>query len=156
MAQFLLATAFFQAFQSLDYRTMQSYYHDEATFYDPVFLTQDAAGVRAMWEMLLSQGTDMKLEFKVLEEDDHHAKVEWIARYTFTATGKKVVNHVTSAMEFKDGLIYKQRDHFDLWKWSGQALGASGKLLGWTGFLKTQIRDKARGNLAKYRQKKGI
>lgn len=135
---------------------MQSMYHDEATFHDPVFLTQDAGGVRAMWEMLLSQGTDMKLKFKVLEEDDKHAKVEWIANYTFSATGRKVENHVTSVMEFKDGLIYKQRDHFDLWKWSGQALGISGKLLGWTGFLKTKLRDKARGNLDKYRKKNGL
>ncbi len=35
---------------------MNSVYHPEVTFYDPVFENLDAAQVKAMWEMLTSQG----------------------------------------------------------------------------------------------------
>ena len=38
-----------------------------------------------------------------------------------------------------DGKIIKHTDIFDLWEWSKQALGVSGYLLGWSGFMKNKI-----------------
>lgn len=48
------------------------------------------------------------------------------------------------------GLIRTQRDSFDFWAWSRQALGAPGLLLGWTPFLHNKVRAQAAANLRKY------
>jgi len=49
-----------------------------------------------------------------------------------------------------EGLIATQRDRFDFWAWSRQALGAPGLLLGWTPMLKNKVRAGAAKNLAAY------
>lgn len=153
MAIIMIATAFFNAFQSFDYRTMQDLYHDDATFHDPVFQDLNSAEVKAMWEMLLTSGTDLKLRYEVIEESDTAATVKWIANYTFSQTKRKVENHVTTKMEFRDGKIYRQRDTFNLWKWSRMAIGAAGVTLGWTPIVKGKIRKTAGGNLKKFMAK---
>ena len=49
-----------------------------------------------------------------------------------------------------EGLIATQRDRFDFWAWSRQALGRAGLLLGWTPMLKNKVRAGAAKNLAAY------
>jgi hypothetical protein len=63
-----------------------------------------------------------------------------------------VVNVITSQFHFQDGLIIKHIDDFDIWKWSKQALGITGFLFGWTGFLQTKIQEKAILSLKKYQE----
>ena len=48
------------------------------------------------------------------------------------------------------GRIVKHRDSFDFWKWSRQALGAPGVLLGWTPFLRGKVRGTANANLRRF------
>ena len=115
---------------------MQSCYHSEAQFSDPVFQNLNALEVKAMWHMLCEQGKDLKIEFTMLDENT----VIWKASYSFSKTERKVNNEITATFEFKEGLIYRHTDKFDLWKWSGMALGITGTLLGWTPFLKSKIR----------------
>lgn len=74
----------------------------------------------------------------------------WEAVYTFSASGRRVHNKMDSAFAFKDGKIIGHRDHFAFWRWSRQALGLSGLLLGWSPFLKAKVRARARGNLDKF------
>lgn len=50
----------------------------------------------------------------------------------------------------KEGKIVGHVDHFDFWRWSRQALGAPGLLLGWTPILRGKIRSRARGNLDRF------
>jgi hypothetical protein len=45
-------------------------------------------------------------------------------------------------------------DSFDLWKWSGQALGFKGKFLGWAPFVHKAIRQQAAKGLAQFRAAK--
>ena len=72
------------------------------------------------------------------------------ARYTFSATGRKVLNRIDASFEFRDGLIVRHIDRFDFWRWSRQALGTPGLLLGWTGFLRGKVRAKAAASLAAF------
>ena len=51
----------------------------------------------------------------------------------------------------EDGKIIDHRDEFDLWKWSAQALGLPGKLLGWSPMVKSRIRSTTRSNLDAFR-----
>jgi limonene-1,2-epoxide hydrolase len=142
-----LLTRFYSAFQQHDHAAMAACYHPEARFSDPVFPDLDAKGVCAMWRMLLTSGTDLRLEFKVLEEGANGGKVHWDAYYTFSKTGRKVHNSIDARFTFKDGLIIVHTDHFDFWKWSRQALGTPGWLLGWTPMIRNKVRSMAAASL---------
>ena len=50
----------------------------------------------------------------------------------------------------EQGLITRQRDRFDFWAWSRQALGMPGLLLGWTPFLRHKVQRQAAANLQKF------
>lgn len=149
-----LICRFYTAFQQLDYRTMQECYSEDPIFNDPVFGILEGQAVGAMWEMLCRNARDFSLEFGNIQLlDEEYATCNWTARYTFSKTGRKVVNKIKAHMRIQDGKITEHTDEFDIWKWSRQALGASGLLLGWTGFIKSRIRKNARASLIKFMQK---
>ena len=122
---------------------MQSCYSDNATFNDAVFTNLNAAQVRAMWEMLIKGGKDLQLEFKNISANDKTGNAEWIAHYTFSRTGNKVVNHIYASFVFENGKIVQHTDSFDFYKWSKQSLGTVGLLLGWTSFLQKKVQQAA-------------
>ena len=140
---------FYTAFAQRDWAIMGACYHHEARLSDPVFPDLDALHVRAMWRMLVEQGHDLCISFTVLHEDHRKGHVRWEAFYTFSRTGRKVHNVVTSHFKLKDGLILHQRDRFSFWGWSRQALGLSGKLLGWTPAVRGRVRGQAAAALLK-------
>lgn len=146
---------FYTAFQQLDYKAMQQCYSDDIIFSDPVFLLLKGEEAKAMWEMLCKNARDFSLSFSDIELiDDEYATCSWVASYTFSKTGNKVVNNVKAFMKLKDGKIIEHSDGFRLSTWAGQALGWKGVLFGWTGFMKRGIQKNARKNLAYYMQSK--
>jgi len=150
-----LITKFYSAFQKLDYGTMQSCYHEGAIFNDPAFGILEGDEVRAMWEMLCKNAKDFKLSFSNIQLlDDEYCTCNWTANYIFSKTGRKVTNNIKAHMRIRDGLITEHTDQFDIWKWSRQALGLSGVLLGWSNFMKVKIRKMARKNLQKFMESK--
>jgi hypothetical protein len=64
----------------------------------------------------------------------------------------KVVNRISAQFYFQDGLIIRHTDDFDIWKWSKQALGLTGYLFGWTGFMQNKIHTNAILSLRKYQK----
>ncbi len=70
-----------------------------------------------------------------------------MATYLFSQTGRTVVNDTQARFVFRDGLICEHHDHFELWRWSRQALGAKGLLLGWTPMVQNAIRGQAQKGL---------
>ena len=146
---------FYSAFQQLDYRGMQNCYSDDIVFSDPVFLLLRGNEAKAMWEMLCKNARDFSLSFSEIELIDHeYATCSWTASYTFSRTGRKVVNHIKAFMRLKDGKIIEHSDGFRLSTWAAQALGWKGVLFGWTGFMKRGIQKNARRNLAYFIQSK--
>ena len=135
-----LLERFYTAFAKRDAATMAACYADDATFSDPVFPDLDATHVRGMWRMLCERGADLQLEHSGIEADDTTGKAHWEARYTFSATGRKVHNIIDASFTFRDGKITSHKDAFDFWRWSRQALGFSGVLLGWTPLVQNKIR----------------
>ena len=105
-----------------------------------LFPDLDATHVRGMWRMLCERGADLQLEHSGIEADDTTGKAHWEARYTFSATGRKVHNIIDASFTFRDGKITSHKDAFDFWRWSRQALGFSGVLLGWTPLVQNKIR----------------
>jgi hypothetical protein len=141
------------AMHAKDAETMAGCYAPGATFSDPVFGGLTDGEPQDMWRMLVGRSRDMTVELVEREADgDMWGHARWIARYTFGQTGRRVVNDVRSELRFDGaGLITAQTDTFDFWRWSRQALGAPGVLLGWTPVLRASVRDKARAGLAAFR-----
>lgn len=151
-----LLETFYKAFQQKDYATMQNCYHDDATFSDEAFKNLNSQEVKAMWQMLITRGTDLELIFNNCIADDTKGSAHWEATYTFSKTGRKVINKIDAAFEFKDGKIFRHIDTFDFHKWSSQALGIIGTLLGWTGVLQNKVSQTAMEQLKGYMIKKGL
>ena len=97
--------SFYTAFQNKDFKTMQQCYADNAVFTDEVFIDLDAKKVRAMWEMLIKGGKDLQLEFSDVKADEKEGSANWVATYTFSKTGKKVINKIHAKFIFENGKI---------------------------------------------------
>jgi ketosteroid isomerase-like protein len=141
---------FYSSFQNKDVKAMQECYADHSGFSDPVFVDLSTEQVRAMWAMLLKSGKDLRIEFKNVCGTETGGTAEWDAYYTFSATGNKVINRVRASFIIKNHKITRHKDQFHFYTWARQALGLTGILLGWTGFLRDKVRTKARKNLEKY------
>ena len=144
-----LITRFHAAFAKRDGDAMSACYARDATFTDPVF---DLRGgdIGAMWRMLCSRGADLRVESSNLSTDGDTGSADWQAWYTFSTTGRPVHNIVHSRFRFADGLIVEQIDAFDFWRWSRQALGPPGVLLGWTPLVRNKVRANARVALDRF------
>ncbi|MGH8050758.1 MAG: nuclear transport factor 2 family protein [Arenimonas sp.] len=154
-----LLEKFYNAFANLDAETMTSCYHENAEFEDPAFSLHGKKEVVGMWTMLCTtvkeKGRDVwQFEHSDITADDLQGKAHWEPRYRFSATGRMVHNIVDAKFRFKDGLIISHQDHFDFWRWSKQALGTPGVILGWSSFLKKKVRSQAAANLAAFMAKR--
>lgn len=150
-----LIAKFYTAFANADAKTMSECYHPNVHFIDPAFGLLKEEQVSKMWKMLLlkSKG-DIKIEFSNIKADEISGSARWIATYNFSKTNRKVINTISSEFIFQDGLIIKHTDNFDVWKWSKQAFGITGYLLGWTGFFQNKIKEQALLSLKKFQQPK--
>ena len=150
-----LIAKFYTAFQKLDYKTMNDCYSYDIVFNDPVFGLLQSDEARAMWEMLCKNGKDLSLTYSNIQTDDNeYYTCNWTAKYTFSKTGRKVVNHIKAFMRIKDGKIIEHSDGFRLSTWIAQAFGWKGVLFGWTGFMKRKVQKAARKNLESFMQVK--
>ncbi|HEX6241876.1 MAG TPA: nuclear transport factor 2 family protein, partial [Polyangiales bacterium] len=99
-----LITSFYQAFSRRDWQAMGACYHPDVHFTDPVFdLHGDQA--RLMWQMLCTRGKDLEIDFRDVRVEGARGYAHWDARYTFSATGGKVLNRIDASFEFRDDLI---------------------------------------------------
>jgi ketosteroid isomerase-like protein len=137
-----LIERFYRAFQQRDGAAMTAFYHPQATFTDPAF-TLRGEQIGKMWRMLCSRGADLRIEFANVHADGSSGSADWQAWYTFTTSGRPVHNIVHARFQFADDLIIEHIDDFDFWRWSRQALGPVGWLLGWSPILRQKVRSQA-------------
>ena len=147
-----LIERFYAAFDARDGAAMAACYAPGAHFSDPVFpdLNGDepgsdvadahVAGERAADRAARARGRRRR------------GTAHWRAHYVFTQTGRPVVNDVRATFRFAGGLIAEHHDEFSFHRWSRQALGAPGLLLGWTPLLKASVRRRAAASLASFKQ----
>jgi ketosteroid isomerase-like protein len=149
-----LVDTFYAAFSRRDAETMAACYHPDVRFSDPVFPDLRGAHAGNMWRMLCERAPTLKVEYSKVSADDKAGTAHWEAHYDFTATGRKVHNIIDAAFEFRDGKIVRHVDTFDFWRWAGMALGAKGKLLGWTPIVRNAVRKQAAKGLDVYEAKR--
>ncbi len=146
-----LITKFYTAFANGDARQMIACYHEEVVFKDPAFGTLKGQKACKMWEMLLSKKEAIEeVSFGDIQSTENTASADWKVVYYFGPKKRKVINEVHATFTFKDGKIIEHTDDFDIWKWSKQALGTAGLLLGWTPLVQTKIQKLANKNLEEY------
>lgn len=134
---------FYDCFGNKDAEGMVALYADDIEFSDPVFPALKGAEAKAMWRMLCARAADLRVEASDIEGDEHAGKAHWDAHYTFSATGRKVLNRIDARFTFRDGKIVKHQDSFDLWAWTRMALGFKGTLLGWSPIVRNAVRKQA-------------
>ena len=149
-----LITDLYSAFQKRDGAKMAGFYHADAVFSDAVFGPLHGKEIGAMWQMLCLRGKDLKVGFSRVNADNKSGSAHWQAWYTFSSTGRKVHNVIHATFIFKNGKILEHHDHFNFWRWSSQALGPLGVLLGWTPFVQSKVRAQAKNALIAFMQKK--
>lgn len=141
---------FYEAFARRDAETMGACYAPNAHFSDPVFTDLDGDEVRAMWRMLCERGKDLEVVHSNVSTAGDTGSAHWDADYTFSGTGRKVHNSIDATFTFENGLIVDHADRFDLYKWTRQALGPVGMLLGWTPMIQNKVRSGARESLNEF------
>lgn len=140
-------TRFYQAFNRLDAEAMSACYTEDVVFSDPVFGVLKGRQAGDMWRMLTSRAKDFSLIFDNVRADGHTGGAHWVTTYLFSQTGNTVVNDIQARFVFRDGKICEHHDQFDVWRWSRQALGTKGLLLGWTPLVQNAIRAQAQKGL---------
>jgi hypothetical protein len=157
--------ALYGAFARLDGRAMQACYADDAVFSDPVFDLHGRTQIGGMWRMLCDSASQHGAEvwrietrgIEALGPGASQGRAHWEAWYRFSATGRDVHNVIDATFTFDPNhRILSHRDRFDFWRWSRQALGLPGTLLGWTPMLRAKVQAKARGRLEAYLAKHAI
>lgn len=147
---------FYSAFARLDADAMAGCYADQAAFDDEVFSLRGQPEIAGMWRMLCeatrAKGAEVwKLRYRDLQADDAAGRAHWDAHYRFSATGRIVDNSIDARFEFDPaGRILRHKDRFDFWRWSRQALGAPGLLLGWSPLLRRKVQARAAANLRQF------
>jgi ketosteroid isomerase-like protein len=149
-ANLQLIERFYTAFDQGDGDTMAACYAPDVRFSDPVFPDLRGSRAGAMWRMLTDVPGDLRVELHEHEADEAVGSAHWIAHYTFTETGRPVVNDIQATFRFENGLIAEHRDRFSFHRWSRQALGTPGLLLGWTPILRATVRRRAAARLEKF------
>ncbi len=145
-----LVRRFYDAFSRRDGDAMAACYAPDVRFSDPVFTDLRGPRAGAMWRMLTGRAADLRVEASGIRADDATGQAHWEAWYTFSATGRAVHNVIDARFTFRDGLVVEHVDTFDFWRWSRQALGPTGLLLGWTPMVRNKVRATAAQGLEKF------
>lgn len=143
---------FYDAFKKADAKTMIDCYDNNIQFSDPAFGKLYGEKAKKMWLMLVRPG--IEINYDNVWTNGNKGGANWQAEYIFTPTGRKVINKIKAEFEFNEGKILIHNDYFDLWKWSRQALGLKGMLLGWSNFFKKALQAKVGKQLEKFEIKK--
>ncbi|WP_109830655.1 nuclear transport factor 2 family protein [Reichenbachiella versicolor] len=144
---------FYSAFNERDSEVMNSCYHEDVRFTDPVFQHLDYNETKAMWSMLVSRATDLTVELVSCKEQGNIVVANWEAIYTFSKTGRKVHNRIEATLRFEDELIIDHVDRFDIYNWCKMAFGFLGLILGWTSKFQNKVRVMAEKSLNSYMSK---
>lgn len=150
-----LINQFYEAFARRDAEGMAACYHADVVFSDPAFGELRGKDAGDMWRMLTSRGKDLEVRHSQVSASGERGSAHWDATYTFSATGRRVVNSIDATFVFRDGKIVEHRDSFDLYAWMKQAMGPVGLLVGWSGFVQRKFQGKAREGLRQWQAKRG-
>lgn len=142
---------FYTSFSNGNVKGMLECYHKDIVFQDAVFGKLEGERAFKMWEMLLSKKKQNTIiTFNNVEATAEKGKANWVVKYEYGAKKRKVINKVQANFKFKDSKIIEHLDDFNLWKWTQQAIGPAGYLMGWTTYMKNKIQKTTKSKLDRF------
>lgn len=142
---------FYKSFAACNIDGMLECYHDDVVFEDPAFGVLKGEDAKNMWRMLLKRsGGNLNIAYSNVKGTETGGSANWRAEYAYGPKKRKVINEISAQFEIENNAIVKHTDTFDLWKWSRQALGLPGYLLGWSPFMKKKINSTTNGLLEEF------
>ncbi len=146
-----LVSRFYSALAKLDANTLNACYSSNIVFYDPMFELLKGNEVTAMWQMLCKNAKNFSLLYdSIADAGEGYYNCNWKASYTFSKTGRAVVNNGKAYMKIENGFITEHSDAWSLHTWSAQALGIMGKLFGWNNYFRRKLKNSAKRRLMDY------
>jgi len=146
-----LIEQFYRSFSEGNAEAMGACYHADVHFTDPAFGDLHGDEARSMWKMLMQRSTEpAKIQVKNVQANEETGSADWLANYKFGPKKRPVENHVSAEFKFVDGKIIRHKDDFNFWKWSRQATGLPGWLLGWTPIMKKKVQSTVNTALEKF------
>ncbi len=146
----------YAALEAGDGDAMAACYAPGATFEDPAFGRLEGEDVGAMWRMLTSRSTGVRVELRDHAAAGGTGTANWVAHYRFGPKQRPVVNDVRATYRFApDGRIAEHVDRFDLGRWGAQAMGPVQGILGRTPLLGLLVRRTTRAQLDAFKARSG-
>ncbi|MFK7950487.1 MAG: nuclear transport factor 2 family protein [Saprospiraceae bacterium] len=144
-----LIQVFFTAFANKDLDTMLDCYHKNVIYDDVGFGKQEGEKAKKVWRFLI-QNVDKNaiITFSNIQISASTGQANWTTKYTFGK--RKITNQITATFRFQDGKIIYHKDDYSLWKWSQQAFGLIGFLIGWLPLFRWLIRWQMQRNLQRF------
>ena len=105
-----------------DHAAMADCYHENATFKDIAFHLHGREKIHEMWKFVTRPEPGLTVSFEIVSADEDQVQARLTDHYTFTDTGRKVDNAITSTFHFKDGLIIDHKDDCDPVAWANMAM----------------------------------
>ena len=139
---------FFEALRRADTNVIDSCYHPQISYSDPLFEDLRGARVALRWRMLLKQADSFSLEHSLVFADERKAQVQWTANYRLK--GRAISIPMLSTLAIWDDLIVRQVDEYDFWQYCRQAQGVAGVLLGGLEPYQKTIKRRARRELERF------
>ena len=145
---------FYEAFEELDAEKMVACYADDIIFEDPAFGKLEGKRAKNMWRMLCAsqKGQNFQVKASNFTRVEEWGSAHWEAKYIFSKTGRSVHNKIDARFLIRDEKIVHHRDAFNLYRWSKQAFGLTGNLIGWTPFFKKKLQVQTNQLLDKFEQ----
>lgn len=144
-----LLHTFFTAFAKKDLDTMLACYHKNVVYDDVGFGKQKGKNAKAVWRFLIQTvGKKSVITFSNIQTSATTGQANWAVTYYFGK--RKITNNITAIFRFQDGKIIYHKDKYSLWKWSRQAFGSVGYLVGWSPVFRGLIRWQMQRSLRKF------
>ncbi|MBO9619550.1 MAG: nuclear transport factor 2 family protein [Niabella sp.] len=150
-------TAFFEAFERLDYGQMNDLYVDDIIYSDPLFGLLQGPAVKDRWELICTSVKDFHLTiFKTEAIDGEYATCSWQVDYFSVRLHKQIVFSAKTFMKIVDGAITEHSEGYNLTQWIGKAYGLKGRLFGWTNFMKRKVQKEQLQALERFSKSKNL
>ena len=148
---------FYSAMQDKNAEEMIMCYHQAIEFYDPAFGRLMGKRAGDMWRMLMASQNDtsFRVEYSDLSFQENRAFGRLDAYYQFGKSKRPVHNIIYSEFLISEGKIIQHTDRFNLYRWSRQALGITGWLIGWTSWFSNKMKKRSNYLLDKWINKHG-
>lgn len=107
-------------------------YDEDALFTSPFIGEVRGPEVEALWRAIFASTRDSTLSYTIVDIGLTTARVEGVATFSLTSSGRSVTGRFNSALSIRDTRVVWHDDTLDAWAWACMAFGPSGLMLGWS------------------------